>query len=182
MRLGITASPSEIFPGGKVKYFLWKCDILLSQCEICLRHVKVSLRDDFHNKKEFRKNCGIPFFIHFFDRKNFIAKLFHTPPGVFHSFAKAKLFHCVMGNPYAHHAKEGGGPYDKIHTSQFCKSPPMNTGEAFVYQREIFSSCFQTSCMVQRFPGISSHMAASRACSCMGSRSLRRALKSAPGA
>ena len=95
MRLRITASPSEIFPGGKVIYFLWKCDILLSQYEICLRHVKVSLRDDFNNKKEFRKNCGIPFFIHFFDRKNFIAKLFHTPPGVFHSFAKAKLFHCV---------------------------------------------------------------------------------------
>jgi hypothetical protein len=61
MRLGITASPSEIFPGGKVKYFLWKCEILLTQCDICLRHVKVSLRDDLNIKKEFRTNAEFLF-------------------------------------------------------------------------------------------------------------------------
>ena len=42
---------SDIFPDGKVKYFLRKCDILLSQCDICPKgHVVVSLRDDLNSK------------------------------------------------------------------------------------------------------------------------------------
>jgi hypothetical protein len=78
MRLGITASPSDIFPDGKVIYFLWKCDILLTQCDICLWHVVVSLRDDLNIKKGIPHECGIPFFIHFFDRKNIIGEAYFT--------------------------------------------------------------------------------------------------------
>jgi hypothetical protein len=47
VRKGISALPNDIFPDGKVKYFLWKCEILLTQYEICPNgHIVVSLRDD----------------------------------------------------------------------------------------------------------------------------------------
>ena len=35
LRKRISAIPNEIFPDGKVKYFLRKCEILLTQYEIC---------------------------------------------------------------------------------------------------------------------------------------------------
>ena len=46
LRKSLSAMPGDIFPDGKMKYFLRKCEILLPQYEICLRHIAVSLRDD----------------------------------------------------------------------------------------------------------------------------------------
>ena len=47
LRKRISAIPNEIFPDGKVKYFLRKYEILLTQYEICPGgHIVVSLRDD----------------------------------------------------------------------------------------------------------------------------------------
>ena len=37
LRKVILATPNDIFPDGKVIYSLWECDILLTQCDICLR-------------------------------------------------------------------------------------------------------------------------------------------------
>ena len=54
----------EIFPNGKMKYFLRKCEILLAQYEICLRHIMVSLRDDLKFTPEFERIRG---FLHIFE-------------------------------------------------------------------------------------------------------------------
>ena len=44
-----SAIPSEGFPGGKVKHFRRKCEVLLTQCEVCPGHEKVSLCDEYKN-------------------------------------------------------------------------------------------------------------------------------------
>ena len=105
MRKFLSAMPSDIFPDGKMKYFLRKCEILLPQYEICLRHIAVSLRDD---EKQNRLRFAVCFSLTFSKKKFHRQSLFHTPSGVFHRFAKQIYIIACWTYPYAQHAKRAG--------------------------------------------------------------------------
>ena len=93
----------EIFPYGKVKYFLWKCEVLLTQCEVRLRRVMKALWDISKNKTPIRQNWG--FTISFSKKVLHRRSLFHTPKGVFHGFAMQSGFTGCWAYPYAQHPK-----------------------------------------------------------------------------
>ena len=114
MRKGISVSANDVFPDGKMIYFLRKCEILLTQYDICPKeHIVVSLRDDL-TQKVLLQNLQQNFFLQYFRRKYITGEAYFTRRKTYITDLRCKSIslwgvHIPMRTPL-----KWGGPCDVI--------------------------------------------------------------------